>query len=252
MASTWAQEDQRSNKRAAFKVKDVDAHVKYYEENFGMKLIRKGSNGDAFVGYGSEADNFVLQVQKHDGDFDIGQGFGHFGIVSQDVYETAAKVKASGSGKITREAGPVKGGKTVIAFAEDPSGYKWELIQREPSPEPLCQVMLRVDDLEKSIKFYQDALGMTHIRSRDNPEYKYTLAFMGYGPEESSAVMELTWNYGTSSYTKGNSYEHVEISTSDLKRTAEDLTAKGYAVTEEAGGVSVLDPNGYKYIFTQS
>lgn len=63
-------------------------------------------------------------------------------------------VKAKG-GKVTREPGPVKGGKTVIAFVEDPDGYKFELLEREPTPEPLCQVMLRVGDLDRSIKFYE-------------------------------------------------------------------------------------------------
>lgn len=64
-------------------------------------------------------------------------------------------VKASGVGKVTREPGPVKGGTTVIAFVQDPDGYMFEIIQRGPTPEPLCQVMLRVGDLERSIQFYQ-------------------------------------------------------------------------------------------------
>lgn len=63
-------------------------------------------------------------------------------------------VKAKG-GKVTREPGPVKGGKTIIAFIEDPDGYKFELLEREPTPEPLCQVMLRVGDLDRSINFYK-------------------------------------------------------------------------------------------------
>lgn len=63
-------------------------------------------------------------------------------------------IKAKG-GKVTREPGPVKGGNTVIAFIEDPDGYKFELLERGPTPEPLCQVMLRVGDLERSIYFYE-------------------------------------------------------------------------------------------------
>lgn len=63
-------------------------------------------------------------------------------------------IKAKG-GKVTREPGPVKGGKSVIAFIEDPDGYKFELIERGPTPEPLCQVMLRVGDLDRSIEFYE-------------------------------------------------------------------------------------------------
>ena len=63
-------------------------------------------------------------------------------------------IKAKG-GKVTREPGPVKGGSTVIAFIEDPDGYKFELLERGPTPEPLCQVMLRVGDLDRSINFYE-------------------------------------------------------------------------------------------------
>lgn len=70
------------------------------------------------------------------------------------VAKTVELVKAKG-GKVTREAGPVKGGKTVIAFVEDPEGYKFELIERGPTPEPFCQVMLRVGDLDRSIEFYK-------------------------------------------------------------------------------------------------
>lgn len=116
--------------------------------------------------------------------YDIGTGFGHFAIATEDVgifnllkiifmvtlicywlvkekilmrlqvYKLVENVREKG-GKITREPGPVKGGTTVIAFVEDPDGYLFELIQRGPTPEPLCQVMLRVGDLERSIKFYE-------------------------------------------------------------------------------------------------
>ena len=64
------------------------------------------------------------------------------------------KVKSKG-GKVTREPGPVKGGKSIIAFVEDHDGYKFELIQRPPTPEPLCQVMLRVGDLDRAVQFYE-------------------------------------------------------------------------------------------------
>lgn len=71
------------------------------------------------------------------------------------VYKTVELIKAKG-GKVSREPGPVKGGNSVIAFVEDPDGYKFELIQRGPTPEPLCQVMLRVGDLDRAIKFYEN------------------------------------------------------------------------------------------------
>ena len=86
----------------------------------------------------------------------------------------------------------MKGGSTVIAFAEDPTGYKFELIQRPGTQDPICQVMLRVTNLEKSIKYYTEALGMKLLRTKENPEYKYTLAFLGYGPEETHPVSACT------------------------------------------------------------
>jgi lactoylglutathione lyase len=73
------------------------------------------------------------------------------------VYKTVELIKAKG-GKVSREPGPVKGGTTAIAFIDDPDGYKFELIQRGPTPEPLCQVMLRVGDLDRSIKFYEKVI----------------------------------------------------------------------------------------------
>lgn len=215
------------------------------------------------------------------------------------VYKTVDLIKAKG-GKVTREPGPVKGGTTVIAFVEDPDGYKFELIERGATPEPLCQVMLRVGDLDRAIDFYKrvsiilssncltllicltsvlptythllctifitmmKAFGMELLRKRDNPAYKvlnhqnkyaclfftlvlhtsflrillkpgwfceavififpaikfvyavclmvmcqYTIAMMGYGPEDKNAVLELTYNYGVSEYDKGNAYAQV-------------------------------------------
>ncbi|RYR35063.1 hypothetical protein Ahy_A10g050173 isoform A [Arachis hypogaea] len=82
-------------------------------------------------------------------------------------------------GKITREPGPVKGGSLVIAFIEDPDGYKFELLERGPTPKLLCQVMLRVSDLKRSIEFYEKAFGMELLRTRDNPKYKMELYCKG-------------------------------------------------------------------------
>jgi predicted enzyme related to lactoylglutathione lyase len=72
----------------------------------------------------------------------------------KQVAKTVELIRAKG-GKVTREPGPVKGGKTVIAFVEDPDGYKFEIIERPGTPEPLCQVMLRVSDLDRAISFYE-------------------------------------------------------------------------------------------------
>lgn len=92
--------------------------------------------------------------------YDLGTGFGHFGLAVPDVAAVAEKARAAG-GRVTREPGPVKGGTTVIAFVEDPTGYKWELIERKDKaiPEPIAQVMLRVTDLDKSIAYYRCVAG---------------------------------------------------------------------------------------------
>lgn len=135
--------------------------------------------------------------------YDLGD-FGHFGLAVNSVVGTVDTIKAAGRGdSVTRPPGPVKGGSRNIAFVKDPTGYSWELIEREGEiTEPLAQVMLRVSDLDRSIKFYTEVLGCKLLRTRDNPEYRYTLAFLGYSDEESSCVFELTYNYGDHTYNK--------------------------------------------------
>eukprot|EP00877_Chromochloris_zofingiensis_P005126 jgi/Chrzof1/14614/Cz09g09150.t1 len=247
---------------AVYRVGDLQKTVDFYTKLLGMKVLRsrdipEDKYSNTFLGYGPETTNFALELTYNYGvdSYDLGEGFGHFGVALPDVYKAAEKIKAGG-GKITREPGPVKGGETVIAFAEDPTGYKWELIQRPQTPEPLCQVMLRVGDLQRSIDWYQNVLGMKLLRTRDNPEYKYTLAFMGYGPEDSSTVIELTYNYDKKEYTKGNAYAQVAISTNDVYKSGEQIKAAGGALTKEPGPVpgigtkilATVDPDGYKYV----
>jgi len=232
----------------------------------GLELLRsrdipEEKYSNAFFGYGPEETNFALELTFNYGvdSYDLGEGFGHFGVAVPDVYKVAEQIK-QGGGTITREAGPVKGGNTVIAFAKDPTGYMWELIERPKTKEPLCQVMLRVSDLQKSIDYYTKVLGMTLLRTRDNPEYKYTLAFLGYGPEEDNCVLELTYNYGKTEYTKGNGYAQVAISTTDVYKTADQIRAAGGTITREPGpvpgiGTKILattDPDGWKYVLVDN
>lgn len=262
----WPQKDKRRFLHAVYRVGDLDRTIKFYTEALGMTLLRKRDipeekYSNAFLGYGPEESHFVVELTYNYGvdKYDIGTGFGHFAIASEDVYKLAEVIKAKG-GKITREPGPVKGGTTVIAFAQDPDGYLFELIQRGPTPEPLCQVMLRVGDLDRSIKFYEKACGMKLLRKRDNPEYKYTLAMMGYADEYESTVLELTYNYGVTEYTKGNAYAQVAISTEDVYKSAEavELVTKelGGKITRQPGPIpgidtkitSFLDPDGWKTV----
>lgn len=251
---------------AVYRVGDLERTIKFYTECFGMKLLRKRDvpeekYSNAFLGYGPEESHFVLELTYNYGvhRYDIGTGFGHFAIATHDVYKMVEHIRAKG-GTITREPGPVKGGTTVIAFVKDPDGYLFELIQRGPTPEPLCQVMLRVGDLERSIKFYEKALGMKVVKKVDRPEQMYTTAMLGYGPEEKTTVLELTYNYGVTEYTKGNGYAQVAISTEDVYKSGEVVNV----VTQELGGkitrppgpipgintkiVSFLDPDGWKIV----
>lgn len=117
----------------------------------------------------------------------------------------------------------------------------------------LLHTMLRVGDLQKSIDFYTSILEMTLLRQSENQEYKYTLAFLGYGDERETTVLELTYNWDTSSYDLGNSYGHIAIETDDIYATCAKIKAMGGEITREAGPVKggttviafVKDPDGY-------
>lgn len=265
-ALEWVNKDKRRLLHVVYRVGDLDRTIKFYTECLGMKLLRKRDIpeekfSNAFLGYGPEDTNFAVELTYNYGvdQYDIGTGFGHFGIAVEDVYKMVDLIKAKG-GKVTREPGPVKGGSTVIAFVEDPDGYKFELLQRGPTPEPLCQVMLRVGDLDRSINFYEKAFGMKLLRKRDNPESKYTIAMMGYGPEDQNTVLELTYNYGVKEYDKGNGYAQIAVGTDDVYKTAEAIKLFGGQITREPGplpGINTkitacLDPDGWKSVFVDN
>jgi lactoylglutathione lyase len=120
--------------------------------------------------------------------------------------------------------------------------------------------MLRVGDLERSVRFYTDVLGMKLLRTTDRPEQKYKLAFVGYDDEQRAAVLELTYNYGVERYDIGSAFGHVAIGVPDVKQACERVRAGGGRVTREAGpvkgGTSVIafveDPDGYKIEFIES
>ncbi|EIO2020022.1 lactoylglutathione lyase [Salmonella enterica] len=118
----------------------------------------------------------------------------------------------------------------------------------------LLHTMLRVGDLQRSIAFYANVLGMKLLRTSENPEYKYSLAFVGYGPETEEAVIELTYNWGVESYDMGNAYGHIALSVDNAAEACERIRQNGGNVTREAGPVKggstiiafVEDPDGYK------
>jgi lactoylglutathione lyase len=118
----------------------------------------------------------------------------------------------------------------------------------------LLHTMLRVGDLDRSIQFYTQVLGMTLLRRDDYPEGKFTLAFIGYGDEAHHTVIELTYNYGVSAYDLGKGYGHIAIGCEDVYTTCEVIRASGGKIIREPGpmmhGTTILafveDPDGYK------
>ncbi|KAJ8459816.1 hypothetical protein OPV22_032742 [Ensete ventricosum] len=227
------------DKESAFEwLKKDNRRMLHAYKCLGMKLLRKRDIPEekytnAFLGYGPEDSHFVVEltyIKRHGlflhdygvDKYDIGTGFGHFGIAVEDVSNTVDLIKAKG-GNVTREPGPVKGGRTVIAFIEDPDGYKFELLERGPTPEPLCQVMLCVGDLDRSIEvlffFFtcNKAFGMELLRKRDNPEYK------------------------------------IAIGTDDVYKTAEAIKLHGGTIPVSTTKITAcLDPNGWKTVFVDN
>ena len=118
----------------------------------------------------------------------------------------------------------------------------------------ILHTMLRVGDLERSLRFYTEVLGMRLLRRKDYPEGKFTLAFVGYGDETDTAVIELTHNWGVDKYELGNAYGHIAIAVDDAYKACEDVKRRGGKVTREAGpmkhGTTVIafieDPDTYK------
>ena len=119
------------------RVGDLDRSLAFYTDVLGMRLLRRkdypeGKFTLAFVGYQDEADGAVIELTHNWGvaKYELGTGYGHIALAVDDAYAACDAIKARG-GKVTREAGPMKGGTTVIAFVEDPDGYKIELIERD-------------------------------------------------------------------------------------------------------------------------
>jgi len=122
----------------------------------------------------------------------------------------------------------------------------------------ILHTMLRVGDLQRSIRFYTEVLGMTLLRTTERPEQKYDLAFVGYGRNPEHTEIELTYNYGVASYELGTAFGHIAIGVADVAATCAAVRAKaaalGGAITREPGPVKggttmiafITDPDGYK------
>jgi lactoylglutathione lyase len=118
----------------------------------------------------------------------------------------------------------------------------------------ILHTMIRVGDLQRSVRFYTEMMGMKLLRTSDRPEQKYSLAFVGYGDETSGSVLELTYNYGVDRYDLGAGFGHIAIAVDNAAAACERIRAAGGTITREAGpvkgGTSVIafvqDPDGYK------
>ena len=123
----------------------------------------------------------------------------------------------------------------------------------------ILHTMIRVGDLDRSIGFYTEVLGMKLLRRKDYPEGKFTLAFVGYQDESEGAVLELTYNWGVEKYYLGTAFGHVALEVDDAYKACEGVKQRGGKVTREAGpmkhGTTVIafceDPDGYKIEFIQ-
>ena len=118
----------------------------------------------------------------------------------------------------------------------------------------ILHTMIRVGDLDRSLAFYTDVLGMKLLRRQDYPDGRFTLAFVGYGPESDEAALELTHNWDTRSYELGSGFGHVALEVPDARAACDEIRRRGGVVTREAGpmkhGTTVIafvqDPDGYK------
>ncbi len=124
----------------------------------------------------------------------------------------------------------------------------------------ILHTMLRVTQLETSIEFYTKIMGMKLLRTNENKQYEYTLAFVGYGDESQGAVIELTYNWGTEKYDLGDAFGHIAIGVDDIYETCKTIRQAGGKITREPGPVKggtteiafVEDPDGYKIELIQN
>jgi lactoylglutathione lyase len=118
----------------------------------------------------------------------------------------------------------------------------------------ILHTMIRVGDLERSIQFYTQVLGMKLLRQKEYPDGKFTLAFLGYGAESENTVIELTYNWGVDSYDLGNGFGHLALEVEDVYQATDEIRKRGGKIIREAGpmnaGTTIIafveDPNGYQ------
>lgn len=178
----------------------------------GLKVLRErdipdGKFTNVFFGGGSEsnAEHVSLELTYNYGQesYNIGDGFGCFGVAVSDVQKTVDRLRQAGF-KITTEPVSVDGGKSYKAFVEDPTGYPFELRQ-EIRREPIYKVSLRVADVNKSKKFYE-SVGMMELDRHHSDEGRYTAVTLGYKQGDDSTLLEITSAEGRGNYDNGDGY----------------------------------------------
>ncbi|KAL5715896.1 lactoylglutathione lyase [Ranunculus cassubicifolius] len=266
----WPKNDRRRFLHAVIKVCNLDQAIRFYTEGLGMKLLRTRDFPEekythAFVGFGTEESNFALQLIYDYGaeGYDIQNGFGHFAIATQDFSKLLENVVAKG-GVVIREPDTLLGDKSLVVFFKDPETLTFKLIQTDSIREPFCNVMLRVANLNRSITFYEKALGMKVLRKIENRRLKYDTVMLGYGDEDETTVLELHYLYGVTEYYQGKRYVQLALSTEDVFKSAEVVSLVvqdlGGKVVQEPGPIPGLDtkvtcfedPDGWKIVLVDN
>ncbi|CAM9638948.1 unnamed protein product [Sphacelaria rigidula] len=223
---------------------------------------------NAFLGYGTESrgQHFSIELTYNYGveSYNIGDGFKGMGLRLPDLAGVVEKAKAEG-GEIKIILGPSiipdepVGKETVenMAVIKDPNGYTFEVTEDANRRDPVSKVSLLVLDMEKTIDFYQDALGMTLLRRRSLlPRRTAQATWMGYATEDDSTVVELYYEYARENIAKGDGYGQIAISTPDVFKAAAAVEETMYNVTRAPGPVpgigtkitAVTDPDGFKTV----
>ncbi|CAM9181827.1 unnamed protein product [Scytosiphon promiscuus] len=261
-----------------YRVGNMDRAIKFYQDVFGMELLRyrdveEDKYSNAFLGYGTESkgEHFSIELTYNYGveSYKIGDGFNAMGLRLPDLEGIVARAK-EGGGEVVSGPEEVKLGPCIIpdepvgkyvlenvAVIKDPDGYKFEVSESNYRRDPVSKVSLLTLDMEKSIDFYQDALGMTLLRRRSLlPQKTQQVCWMGYGEEDDSTLLELVYEYNREKIDRGDGYGQIAVSTPDVFDAAAAVEKTKYDVTRAPGPVpgigtkitAVTDPDGFKTV----
>lgn len=246
---------------AVYRVGDLPSTRKFLE-TLGMHVLRERDVAqekytNVFYGFGTESKGqfFSLELTYNYGveDYDVGSGLGYFAVAVPDVDSIVQDVEKQGFHVAEREG---VDNEEKYALVEDPTGYSFKVIERTQK-DPLCQIMLRVGDIGKSVKFYE-ALGMQLLREeKSSASDTLTSAVLGYGSSETECtVVQLVSEYDASKRTSGDGYAQIAVSTPDVYKAAQALRDAGIAIAREPGPVpgigtkicAVRDPDNWKVV----